>query len=85
MSSEVKAFSLPPLREMIFEYSSGPCAFVPLNIMCSSMWLRPVTPGVSLREPTRYQTCTTVTGALWSSRSSILSPLSSVRSTTCSA
>src|SRR3990172_4575054 len=53
--------------------------------MCSRRWARPVAPGRSLREPTRYQTWKETTGLRGSSRSSTRRPLSRVASSTSSA
>ena len=43
--------------------------------MCSKRWAKPVRPGFSSFEPTRYQRLTATTGVLWSSWSSTVNPL----------
>src|SRR5262245_16753830 len=51
---------------------------VPLKFMCSTQCDTPVSPGCSSFDPTRYQHQTDASGAACSSRTSTLSPLSSV-------
>src|SRR2546427_2863113 len=50
--------------------------------MCSRRWEIPVTPELSFREPTLYQTMNDTTGAVWTSWISTLSPFGSVVSCT---
>src|SRR5438132_7862201 len=69
---------------MIFENSSGFSLSVSLNIRCSRRCDNPVVPSFSLREPTRYQTCTVTTGALVIGSTRTLRPFSSVASRTLS-
>ena len=51
---------------------------VPLNIMCSKAWLRPVLPSCSSTLPTLYHNRTAATGARVSSLISTFIPLGSV-------
>ena len=52
----VNALFWPPLRSTSSANCPRGCFGVPLNIMCSRKWARPVAPRCSLREPTRYHT-----------------------------
>ena len=52
-----------------------PMVFVPLNIMCSKKWLRPVMPGRSFTEPTRATQPAATVGDSWRSKSSHFMPL----------
>ena len=63
---------------MRLEYSPEGTVGVPLNIMCSNTWLKPVLPASSSTLPTLYQSCVTTTGARASSRTMTFKPLSSV-------
>src|SRR5207245_6798971 len=51
---------------------------VPLNSICSTQCEIPVSPGISLRLPTRYHTQNVATGTVRCSASRISRPLSSV-------
>src|SRR4029453_14682836 len=80
VSGVVKALSWPPLPSTAGENVPLGWAGVPLNIFCSRKWARPVAPGRSSREPTRYHTCTDTRGLRRSSRMSTRRPLSRVAS-----
>jgi hypothetical protein len=47
-----------------------------LNIRCSNRWAKPVLPGLSFLDPTWYHTFTATMGALWSSLTIRVRPLS---------
>jgi len=52
----VYALSIPPFLWIIFENSFEPYRGVPLNIMCSRRWLKPLLPLGSFLDPTRTNT-----------------------------
>src|SRR5512141_3240164 len=64
--------------------SPGPIAGVPLNIICSMKWETPVSPGLSLRDPTRKNVYRATLGMLWSSTSRTLRPFANVLTLTSS-
>ncbi len=68
------ALRKPPSRAIIRSPMLAGKARVPLNIMCSTQWLLPVTPGRSKREPTRYHTHHEITGAMRTSLSTTVKP-----------
>ena len=59
-----------------------PTVFVPLNIMCSKKWLRPVMPGRSFAEPTRATQPAATVGVSWRSKSRNFMPLPRTTSST---
>ena len=77
-----RTFSWSSMSFKSASMSLVPMTFVPLNIMCSKKWLRPVMPGRSFTEPTRAVQPAATVGDSWRSKSSHFIPLPSTTSVT---